>query len=225
MPMKVEERADAWQEIDRWSDGVGWLAHPEEDMQRASHAFAVDGDVWVVDPVDAEGIDDLLAEFGEVTGVVLLLDRHTRDASTIADRHDVAVHVPYWMDGVQTKLDAPIESVRTELGDTGYGVHPIIDNRFWHEAALYGEDTGQLIVPEAVGTAPFFRTEGEDLGVHPVLRLFPPKRLARLAPDRIAVGHGRGVDADATAAIGRAIDRSRRTAPALYLDILREQIS
>ena len=46
-------------EIDRFDGGVGWIAYPEETMERASHALAVhdeEGDadeVWVIDPVDA----------------------------------------------------------------------------------------------------------------------------------------------------------------------------
>ncbi|MFB6081509.1 MAG: hypothetical protein ABEJ67_01680, partial [Halanaeroarchaeum sp.] len=66
--------------VDEWDAGVGWQAHPEETMQRTSHALAVDGDVWVIDPVDAEGVDDLVSDLGDVVGVVVLLDRHQRDA-------------------------------------------------------------------------------------------------------------------------------------------------
>lgn len=38
--------------IDRGADGVGWMAHPEEDAQRASHAIRGDDGVWVFDPLD-----------------------------------------------------------------------------------------------------------------------------------------------------------------------------
>ena len=224
MPMKASGESTSLAEIDRWSDGVGWFAHPDEAMQRASHAFAVDDEVWVVDPVDAAGLDDILAEFGTIAGVVVLLDRHKRDAGQVARRHDVSVHVPHWMTGVAGEFDAPVERIRTELGDTGYGVHPIIDNRLWQEAALYGESTGQLIVPEALGTAAFFRRPGQRLGVHPALRLFPPKRLARFAPRRLDVGHGAGIDTDVSETIEQAIDRSRRTAPGLYAGIVRESL-
>ncbi len=48
--------------IDEFTDGVGWIAYPDETMERASHALSVDGDVWVLDPVDADGVDDLLAD-------------------------------------------------------------------------------------------------------------------------------------------------------------------
>jgi hypothetical protein len=224
MPMKVTQEADSWAEIDRWAHGVGWIAHPGEAMQRASHALEVDGEVWIVDPVDVAGLDELLAEFGTVAGVVLLLDRHKRDAASIANRHDVAVHVPAWMDGVEPNIAAPVERVRTEVGQTGYGVHPVIDNRFWQEAALYGEDTGHLLVSEALGSAPYYRRKNHDVGVHPALRLFPPKRLRQFTPRRVDFGHGRGTDADPEGKIRRAIDRSRRSAPGLYAHILKQQL-
>jgi len=224
MAMKGSGRARNWQEIDRWDGGVGWIAYPDEVMRRASHALAVDGEVWVVDPVDAPGLDELLAEFGEVAGVVVLLDRHTRDAGAIARRHGVSVHVPHWMTGVQGDIGAPVERVRTELGSTGYGVHKVVDNPVWQEAALYGEDTGALVVPESVGTADFFLTGDERLGVHPALRLFPPKRLGRLSPDRILVGHGAGIDKGAAEALDDALEHARSRAPSLYAETVREYL-
>ncbi len=222
MATKESGRSGDWREIDRWEGGVGWIAHPDEKMQRASHAFEVDGDVWVIDPVDAEGIDDLLADYGEVAGVAVLLDRHTRDADAVANRHDVSVHVPRWMTGVEEKVDAPVERFGVELADTGYEAIQILDTPFWQEAALHDGDAGVLVVPEAVGTAPFFRTGGERIGVHPMLRLFPPKRLGRLSPDRVLVGHGAGVHEDATDALRDALDGSRSRAPSLYAKAARQ---
>lgn len=222
MPMKASGAATKWREIDRWEHGVGWIAYPDETMQRASHAIEVDGAVWVVDPVDFDGLDDLLAEFGEVAGVVVLLDRHKRDSVTIANRHGVSVHVPHFMQSVPDDLDAPVEQARTELGNTGYGVHEIKNNSFWKEAALYGEDTGTLIVPESVGTSSYFLTSTERLGVHPMLRLLPPRRLDRLSPERILVSHGDGIHEDAAEALHDAIDGSRARTPALYVKTARD---
>lgn len=215
MSLKVSGQATEWREIDRFDGGVGWIAYPEETMQRASHALAVDGDVWVIDPVDAEGIDDLLAEYGEVRGVVVLLDRHTRDAARIARRHDVSVWLPVFMDGVASKIDAPIERFKYELADTGYLAHEIIDNRLWQEYLLYNEETGVLVVPEAVGTADYFRADDEPLGVHPALRLTPPRKLARLDAKRLLVGHGSGIDENAGEMLKRTIQKSRKNTPAL----------
>jgi len=216
MPMKSSGAPTEVREIDRREHGVGWLAYPDERMQRASHAVEIDGGVWLVDPVDFDGLDDLVTEFGEVAGVVTLLDRHKRDAAAVANRHDVAVHVPEWMDGVVEDLDAPTERVRSELGDTGAGVHKVVDNRFWQEAAIMIEDQGTLVVPEAVGRAEYFLHSTENLGVHPALRLKPPKRLRRFSPDRVVVGHGDGVHENATAALHDAVANSRSRTPGLY---------
>ena len=222
MTMKASGPATEFREIDRWEHGVGWIAHPDERMQRASHALEADGDVWVVDPLDADGIDDLLAEFGDVAGVVVLLGRHTRDADAIANRHDVSVHVPRWMSGVAEKIDAPVERLRTQLGDTSYGVHQVIDLPFWQEAALYGEDTGALVTADALGNAEYFLTGSERLGVHPMLRLFPPRKLGRLSPERVLVGHGPGVHENAADALHHALDGSRARTPSLYAKTARE---
>lgn len=222
--MKGSGSATNWQEIDRWEHGVGWLAHPDETMQRASHAIEVDGEVWIVDPVDHEGLDDLVTDLGSVAGVVVLLDRHTRDAAAVANRHDVSVHVPQFMREIADDLAAPVELIQRELGDTGYGMYELTNNGFWKEAALYGEDTGTLVVPESIGTTSYFRTSSERLGVHPMLRLFPPRKLARLSPERVLVGHGSGIHEDAEAAIRDALDGSRTRAPSLYAKTAKEFI-
>jgi len=222
MPMKGSGPATDFEEIDRRDEGVGWIAYPDERMQRASHAFAVDGEVWVVDPVDVDGLDDLLAEFGDVAGVVTLLNRHKRDADTVANRHDVSVYVPELMDGVAGKLDAPVERVHRELGDTGVGVHKLVDNAFWQEAALLIADRNTLVVPESVGTASYFRAASERLGVHPMLRLIPPKKLRRFSPDRVLVGHGAGIHEDAARALEKAVSGSRTKSPGLYAKTLKE---
>ena len=215
MPMKGSGPATDFREIDRFDGGVGWIAYPDERMQRASHALVDDGDLWLVDPVDTEGLDDLLAEFGEVCGVVVLLDRHERDAARLARRHDVSVHLPVWMKGLASDLDAPVEPVRTELADTGYRLQRLLDTPFWKEAALSNPE-GTLLVPEALGTAAYYRTEAERLGVHPILRAFPPRRLRGLAPDRVLLGHGSGITTDASDALADALRGSRRRAPQLY---------
>ena len=225
--MKGSGLATDWEEIDRYESadgseaGVGWLAYPEEGMQRASHAVAVDGDVWVVDPVDVEGLDDLLAELGTVAGVVVLLDRHKRDAAAIATRHGVDVYVPEFMREIGTDIDAPVETVRRTLLETGFTVETVVDNVAWSEAALYREESGTLVVPEAVGTSDYFLAGDERLGVHPALRLVPPRALRGLDPERILVGHGRGIHENAAAALADALGGSRSRTPRLYLKTLR----
>jgi hypothetical protein len=230
MGFKGSGPATDWQEIDRFETeaserdtdaGVGWIAYPDEAMQRASHALAVDGDVWVVDPVDTEGIDDLLADLGSVAGVVVLLDRHKRSAATLANRHGVAVHVPAVMSDAAEGIDAPVEQFGGELADTGYRTHTVVDNFAWTEVALYGEHNDVLVVPEAVGTTDYFLARGERLGVHPALRLTPPRTLARFDPERILVGHGAGIHEDAGRTLEDALSGARGRTPGLYLKNLR----
>ncbi|MES3162141.1 MAG: hypothetical protein PPP55_11325 [Halorubrum sp.] len=218
-------------EIDRFDGGVGWIAYPEETMERASHAVAVPNeesetdDVWVIDPVDAPGLDELLAEFGSVAGVVVGLDRHKRDAATVATRHDVPVYVPEWMTGVAAEIDAPVRRFGRRLADSGFETIRIRNSSLppWQEVGLFDGET--LVVPESLGSASYFRGDRERLGVHPMLRLTPPRRvLSGLEPERVLVGHGVGVLDDAPAAIEAALDGSRRNAPGLYAKTLRSAI-
>lgn len=219
MTLKASGEGDL-QVSDRWGGGVGWFAHPDEAMQRASHALATDAGVYVVDPVDAPDVDDLVADLGEVAGVVVLLDRHKRDAAAVATRHDVPVYVPTWMSGVAGELDARVERLGGELPGTAYEVRRLVNNRFWQEAFLY--DGSTLVVPEALGTSHYFLAGEERVGVHPMLRLTPPTRLRDLRADRLLVGHGAGLHDDAGAAIEDAVDNSRRRTPSLWLRTLRE---
>jgi len=143
MPTKGSGETPEWQEIDRFDGGMGWIAYPDETMQRASHALVAnddsgEADVWLVDPVDVPDLDSLLADLGTVRGVVLLLDRHRRDGAAIANRHDVSVWLPRFFDGVAEDLDAPVERFRHDLADSGFTVHEVVDNRFWQEAFLTG---------------------------------------------------------------------------------------
>lgn len=227
MPIKQTGSASV-HEIDRWDGGVGWIAHPDETMQRASHAIAVadeDGtdEVWVIDPVDAAGVDELIGDLGDVAGVVCSLDRHTRDAAAVAARHDVSVFVPEWMSGVEGKVDAPIETFGHRLADSGFRAIPVRNSSVppWQEVALFDGET--LYVGDAVGTAPYFLTPGERLGVHPMLRLIPPRDAFRgLDPDRIVVGHGTGIHENATRVLREALANARRGVPTVYLRALIE---
>ena len=47
--------------VDAFDGGFGWQAQPEESLQRASHALATDDGLWLLDPVDAPGLDAELA--------------------------------------------------------------------------------------------------------------------------------------------------------------------
>jgi hypothetical protein len=222
VPLKETGAATDWREVDRWERGIGWIAHPGESLLRTSHAFAVDGDVWVVDRLAVPGLDRRLAEFGEVAGVVVLFTHHERDAATVAKRHDVPVYVSPSMAALAEDLDIPVQPVRAALPDTEYAVYDLIDNPLWREAFLYSEDTGQLILADALGTAPRYLTADERLGVHPALRISPPRRLGRLSPERIDLGHGEGVTENPGDAIADGLDGARWRAPRLFAGTIRD---
>jgi hypothetical protein len=229
MELKATRPASGYEEIDRWAGGFGWLPHPEEAMQRASHALAVErpddpdapDDVWVVDPLRAPGIEDAIRDLGNVVGVVVLLDRHGRDAATFARRFDVPLYLPAWID-----IDVPrdVEVVRFEdhLPGSEYELIETVDLPGWHEAALYDDET--LVVADVLGTADYFVTGAERLGVHPMLRLVPPRALRGLSPTRVVTGHGRGVRTDATRALRDALEGARRRMPRLYFETLRDAL-
>lgn len=224
MPMKSSGDGGSVNEVDRWEGGVGWIAHPEEEMQRASHAITGEDGVWVVDPVDVPGIDGFLADLGEVAGTVVTLDRHRRDAASIARRQGTSVHVPSWMSGMESKLDAPVERLGGWLGETGFEVRRVVDWPVWQEAALYDPDREVLFTPEALGTVEYYRAPGERVGVHPLLRPLPPRELGRLDVQRLLCGHGEGIPTGAGRQVSAALSDARRTAPGLYLKTLRSAL-
>lgn len=190
--------------VTAWQGGFSWIAHPDERAQRASHALGTDAGVWIVDPVDAAGLDEAVADLGEVAGVVVLHDRHTRDAEAVARHHDVAVSVPDWMELTREKLDTRTASIGDELPGTNYKVHRLIERDDWEEVVLVDETMATMVVPEALGTLEAFRVNDNDLGAHPALN-DPPHRLAEWHPERILVGHGESVHTEATRKLEAAL--------------------
>ena len=86
----------------------------------------------------------------------------------------------------------------------------------WREVALWWPEPRVLVVAEAIGTNRFFTGRRGAVGVHLLLRLTPPKMLARFEPEHLLVGHGEGVHGpEAAAALGDALRRSRRDMPRL----------
>lgn len=214
MPMYARDGPTACHPIDRWAGGVGWLAHPEEDGRRASHAIGGDDGVWLVDPLDAPGVDELLAEVGEIAGVAVLSDYHARDAAVFAERYGVSVHVPRWLDRAAARIDAPIERFGWSLGDSGFAVRRYAPFPGWNETIAYRESDRTLYIPESLGTAPLFTVGAERLGIYLLCRALPPRNVLHdLEPERILVGHGEGVFDDATAALSDALDSARRRLP------------
>ena len=237
--------------------GRTWIADPSELIQRASHALVLEEGIWLIDPVDAPGITALIDDLGPVAGVVVLLDRHTRDAAAFANRYDCSVWIPERFDGVSKKLDAPIErfddtgGVRSAgersdverfdgersdvkrsdgersdgfatLGDSRLEAFVVGDSRLFRETGLYDPELGTLVVPETLGTAAYFRTGAERLGVNPLRRFKPPRsRFESFEPERVLVGHGRPVTTDATEALHYALEGTRRRIPRLYVEAFR----
>jgi len=214
--MVVYERSSATEirTIDQWENGFGWLAHPEEDGARASHAIDSEDGVWVIDPVDAPGIDEHLRELGEVAGVVVLCSHHARDADAIANRHDVSVYVPRWMNRVAERIDAPIERFETAFGRSGFDIYRFEPLSLWQEAIAYRESDGTLVVPDLLGSGPGYTVGSERVGVVLSHRLAPPKEtLGDLQPERLLFGHGDGVFEGASEALDTALSGARRRLP------------
>lgn len=230
MPAFVRDDPTELRPIDRRDGGVGWLAHPDEPGRRASHAVAGDdrversstgsrtasGDgVWLFDPLDAPGVDDLVADVGEVAGVAVLSNYHARDAGSIAARHGVPVHVPAWLDRAEARVDAPVERFAGRLPGSGFSVRRVSPFPGWVEGVAYRESDGTLYVPDVLGTSPLYTVGEERLGVYVLCRPFPPREpFADLDPERILVGHGTGVFEDAGAALADALAGARRRFPA-----------
>lgn len=226
MKLKASRPPSEYAEIDHWDDGVGWFAYPDEKMKRASHALRIHrteteagpADVWLVDPLRAPGIEEMLRDLGDVVGVVVLLDRHSRDSITFARRFDVPLYLPAWVD-IDVPDDVRIVRFDDRLPGTEYELLETVDIPTWHEAALYDGET--LVVADALGTANYFTTNEEAIGVHPFLRLIPPKTLRDLSPNRIFTGHGEGISIRASDEITDTLENSRRRTPGLWWTALK----
>lgn len=184
------------QVIDELEFGFGWLSPERPKLQMASHALLADDGVWVIDPTDVEGLEERVRALGEPAGVLQLLDRHNRASAVVARRLGVPHH------------RVPFEAVGS------FEPIPVVRRRVWEEVALWWPEQKVLVCADALGTVPhYFALGGERLGVHPLLRLTPPRQLARLEPLHVLCGHGAGVHEGATAAVRDALDHSRRRAP------------
>lgn len=190
--------------VDEFEGSFGWTPARAELRQRASHAVLSGGRAWIVDPLDGVGIDERIRGLGDPAGVVQLLDRHNRDCLRVAERLGVPLHVTPFA-GVQ---DAPFDVVR------------VVDVPGWHEAALWFPAERILVCADAVGSAPYFRARGERVGVHPLLRLWPPRALAMYEPSQLLLGHGEGLAGDeAAAALRTALRTARRRIPSWLLGL------
>lgn len=211
--------------IDRWEGGVGWLAYPDETGQRVSHAIVGDsGGVWLIDPLDAPGVDDLFTELGDVVGVAILSNYHARDADVFAERHDVPVYLPRWMGRVEERIEAPVERYTSALGDSGFHIRKCSPLPGWHEALAYRNSDRTLYVADVLGTAAGATVREERIGVYLLARLFPPLAVGEYTPERILVGHGTGVFKNAASELADALTGAHRRFPAALLASGKEQL-
>ena len=192
---------------DEFEGGFGWTE--PGFLERTSHALEIRGAVLVFDPVEMPGIDERIRAFGEPEAVVQLLDRHERDSAAVA-----------------TRLGVP--HLRMELGAHGERgqLISIVWNRVWKEVAFWEPERRVLVVADALGTVGYFTAPGEAIGVHPVIRLRPPRELGELQPEHILCGHGAGVHGPAaTVALREALETSRRRLPRALASSLRRSKS
>ena len=181
---------------DEFDGGFGWQL--DERMERTSHAVAAENGVWVFDPITWEPALERVRELGEPAGVVQLLDRHERDAPEVAAR----LGVPHYAVPIH---DLPGSGLETVL---------VVDSRFWRELAVWIPSRRTLVCADALGTAGYFRARAEPLGVHPLLRLRPPRSLGRYEPQHVLCGHGAGVHGPSTPeALREALKTARRRLP------------
>jgi hypothetical protein len=179
----------------RIGDNLEWLV-ADEFVERCSHALVIDGDVWLIDPLLGDGVEEAIRAAGNPAGVIQLLDRHDRDCAELARTFGVPHHV------VPREPVGPFEFI------------PIRSGRTWKEVALWSPAHRVLACGDALGTAAYYRARRDDLAVHPFLRLRPPRRqLGGLEPATILCGHGEAVLDGATAALRDALRTARRRIP------------
>ena len=218
--MYDRQQSTGFERIDEWERGFGWFAHPDEEGLRASHAVLFDEGVWIVDPLDAPGIDEAFAELGEVVGVTICSSMHTRDAAIFAKRYDVPVCIPEGMGRISDRLDVQVSRYQDEFPASGVMV--IRRNPFpgFDEANLYHEPTRTLYIGDSLGTTPWHTVGRETIGAQAILRLFPPKGFLDIAPERIFCGHGLGIDTDSATVLEDTVMVGRKRAPRAFVSNL-----
>ena len=203
--------------IARTDDSVSWQLAGHGMLECVSHAVRDDdGRVWIFDPLSGAGLDAIVAELGGlVAGVVVLLDRHLRDAPAVAAR----LGVDLWFPQGRCRQELPPQTRRYDTKIDGCPFEFLVvrqKERAWLERAAWLPARRLLVVAEAVGTVGYYLV-GRDipLAVHPMSRIAPPKMLCGLGPDRVLVGHGPPVERHASIALETAIADGRRGIPRL----------
>ena len=214
MPIKIGE-IEVGKFLDEWKHGFGWIAKPEEKMQRTSHALVENGDVYLVDPLDAENLDQKIDEYGDVEGIILLFDRHERDSVNLAEKYGCPIFVS---ECFERSLDAEVKEISDNVPGTDWEIHQVIDSMTGKEAALYNTENKTLIVADALGTTNHMRGRGEKLGMNPLYRLRPPVKLLEFEPERIFCGHGEGIQENASEMMKETLENGRLKAPSAFFN-------
>jgi hypothetical protein len=174
--------------------GLTWVV--AEPMERAFHALVDDGRVWLVDPLDGPEIEDAVA-LGEPAGVLQLLDRHNRDCAEIASRLGVPhLRLPDSVPGSPFEAIAAVRIPR------------------WRETALWWPAPKALVVAEVLAANPMHTGGEQRVGMHLLLRPWPPGSLRGYRPEHLLLGHGGGVHGpEAAADLEAAYARARHDLP------------
>ncbi len=180
--------------------GSSWIQR--EPMQRASHALVDGAQVWLVDPVDSDGDVERAIGGRELAGVIQLLDRHNRDCVALAEQHEV-----------------PLFRLPKELPDAPFTPFGVLDRPKWREVGLWWPERSGLVVSESLMTVPELAVAGTGVGIHPLLRLTPPRAFRRFpVAGHLLPGHGEPLHRDDVGTrIEQALDKSRRDLPRLIL--------
>jgi hypothetical protein len=186
--------------IDEHPLGITWVE--DDRLQRAAHALAADGRVWLVDPVDEPEALERVAALGEPAAVLQLFVAHARDGRAIAERLGVPFEVL-----PDVLPDSPLSVLNVDLGP-------------WKERALWWPERRGMVVPESIGTAAHYAVGSGPAGVHILRRPLPPRHLSPFPPEHLLVGHGPAIHGPgAAAALLEALERSRRDLPRFALKL------
>jgi hypothetical protein len=214
-------------------DGIiSWSRAGAGLLECRSHALRdADGRVWLVDPLDGAGLDEAIEQLGEVAGVIVLFDRHLRSAPALARRYGARLLVPpgRWRRGSRQPDEA--EALAEHVDGCPFRFLPIVErDGQWLEWALWWSERRTLVVPEAVGSAGWYRSRAkEPLAVHPMLRVVgPPRTLLDLGldaePELLLVGHGNDVHEAVGDTLELAVREARRELPRYALSMPRHTV-
>ena len=145
-------------------------------MHRTSHALAVDGRVWLIDPIEGEGVDERI-----------------RGARRAGRRDPAARPAHRDVRGLRGAARRPAARRAGALPETPFEFLPVLRGPLVGEVALWWPERRILLCADALGTLPFFRAGDEPAGLHPFLRLWPPRSLRGLGAEHLLVGHGEGI--------------------------------